>query len=115
MKKKILKIKSSIKEVAEHLEVAATSVSSYKNNLVGKRKLALMLLGIKFIKIQEDKEFENFEVSKIEATKKELAFFLDVNISTVYTYANNLVGKRKLDLMLLGIKFMKLQKEIRTN
>ena len=53
LKVKIKQIKVTQKELAEYLGVDSSAITHYKNNVVGKRKVFLMIKGLQ--KIKEEK------------------------------------------------------------
>jgi|GEM_PF-1956211 len=55
-KSKTKPIKVTQKELAEYLGLQAHTISSYKNSITGKKKLFLMLKGLKKIKIEQETE-----------------------------------------------------------
>ena len=58
MKVKIKQIKVTQKELAEYLGVDSSAITHYKNNVVGKRKVFLMIKGLQKIK-EEKKIYHN--------------------------------------------------------
>ena len=53
-KSKIKSVKVTQKELAEYLGVDSSAITHYKNNIVGKRKVFLMIKGLQ--KIKEEKK-----------------------------------------------------------